>query len=151
MEAGMTRSKQIIAGLQAADPSVRFGGFPAALAALTGAPRTTRQLARAVIPDGYRIDHETREVTIYEVADTNPIRPDKAEKIADLYDELEQEEWVLRVVVLDYTGHVVADVHGWAFSPEHVAAFAPPNCLDLTPAARAATALARRVREAQED
>lgn len=148
MGSDTTRSKEIIAALQAADRRVSSGGFAKAIAAAVSP--LCRELARGIIPDGYLIDEDERQVVLYEVADTHPIRPAKADKIADLYDELEQEEWTLRVVVLDYTSHVVADVHGWAFGGWFTSRFAPPNCLDMTPAARAAADEAHKLRLAQD-
>ena len=138
----------IIAALRAKDGRVARSGFAKAIAAAISP--LCRELARGIIPDGYLIDEGGRQVVLYEVADTHPIRPTKADKIAHLYDELEQEEWTLRVVVMDYTGHVVADVHGWAFGGWHTSRFAPPNCLDMTPAARAASDEARDLRIAQD-
>lgn len=135
----MTRSKEIIAGLQGRDARIQATGFAKRLRALSDS-RYFYAAARAVLPDGFLLNDDAQEVVIYEVADTNPVRADKALKLAELDDELDEVGWSLRVVVLDYTGHVVAEVPGWAYHPAYTSEVAPPNCMDLTPAARAVAA-----------
>lgn len=139
---GRTRSKDIISALKAKNPEVHDRGFAKALGKLSDSS-LLQAAARAIIPDGYEMRHADCELVIYEVADTNPIRPAKAERIGELADEMDEACWSLRVVVLDYMGHVVADLPGWAYSEAYTSDFAPDNCLDMTPAAKAAVRRAR--------
>jgi hypothetical protein len=130
----MTNSKRIVAALMAINPEMRNQGFAKALAALSDSEHFYK-LARSIIPDAYVITDE--EVIIYEVADTHPIRDNKAEKLSELCDELDDIGLAMRVVVLDYTGATVADTPGWAYMPTYTGFFASEACMDLTPAAKA--------------
>jgi hypothetical protein len=136
----MTRSKAIIAALHLVDSRVQSKGFARRLSALSDS-RHFRAATRGVLPDGFVVNEDAAQVVVYEVADTNPIRPGKAVRLAELADELDEIGWALLVVVMDYTGHVVAEVPGWAYEPAYTEAYAPPNCLDMTPAARTAADL----------
>jgi hypothetical protein len=133
---GDTASKRVIAGLMKIDPEIRSSGFRKSLAELSSS-RYFLEAAGAFLPDGYLLDHDEARVLIYEVVDTHPIRPDKAACIAELSDELDDIGWELLVVTLDYTGHPTSELPGWAYMPAYTSMVAPPNCLDMTPAARA--------------
>lgn len=130
-----TRSKAIVREMMQGDAEVRRDGFASAMRRLCDSA-SLYAAARAILPDAYRIADD--EVILYEVADTNPIRPAKAQHIAELADEVDEIEMLLRVIVIDYTGHVIADTPGWAYGSSHTADYAPNHCMDMTPAARAA-------------
>jgi hypothetical protein len=131
-----TASKRIVDGLIRKDARVRKSGFTKAVSALSDSSYFAAA-AKGIVPDAYLLDHDERVVVMYEVVDTHPIRPKKADRIAELSDELDDIYWTLRVIVLDYTGHTVCDVPGWAFLAGYTQLFASPNALDMTPAAMA--------------
>lgn len=132
---GDTNSKRVVAELMAADPNVRDKGFPKSVAALQPDSRYFAECARRIRPDAFKIVDGV--VTIYEVVDTHPIRPAKAEHIAELADELDDIGLELAVLTLDYTGHVTSALPGYAYFPIYTSRFASEACLDMTPAARA--------------
>lgn len=121
---------QIIARMQAVRPWVRRRHFAKALSVVSDS-RVLYAAARGIIPDAYEVADGV--VTIFEVADTHPIRASKAERIADLFDELEEYGWELWVTVLDYMGGTTAHVPGWCY--QRALEIAPANCMDMTPAA----------------
>ena len=130
-----TPSKKVIRELMSRDDNIRCTGFAKAMSELLDASEFL-EACRRIRPDGYAITDD--EVILYEVADTHPIRQGKASHIAVLADFVDEAERLLRVVVLDYTGNIVADVPGWAYASNHTDEHAPDNCMDLTPAAKAA-------------
>lgn len=129
-----TRSKLIVRELVASDPGIRRTGFAAAMRALSDSA-ILAQAASGIVPDAFSVTGD--EVILYEVADTHPIRSSKAQRIAILADEVDELGLLLRVVVIDYTGHVIADIPGWSYGASHTDEFAPASCMDMTPAARA--------------
>lgn len=64
----------------------------------------------AILPDAYRIADD--EVILCEVAYTNPVRAAKAQRIAELSDEVDKSGVPLRVVMIGYTGHIISDTPG---------------------------------------
>jgi len=123
-------TNRIIGRMMAANPGIRRSGFAKALAAISES-RVLYQRARAILPDGFEIGDGV--VTVIEVADTHPIRAAKAARIFELWEELEEYGWELEVAVYDYMGGMVAKVPGWTFG--RACEIAPPNCMDMTPAA----------------
>lgn len=132
----VTHSKMVVAELMAGNPAIQYKRFSKALAVIPDSADVCAA-AYGIVPDAYLIDEDA--VTIYEVADTNPISRDKAARISNLYDELDDIGLDLRVIVLDYAGGMIADLPGWAYGPSLTQQYAPENCRDMTPAARAVT------------
>ena len=130
----ITHSRQIIADMMAANPNVKCKGFAKAMRELFAWPEVG-EIASGIIPDGYHVSHERREVTLIEVDDTHPINEFKASKLGDLADAMLEDEWALIVIVVDYAGNVKAAVPGWCFLPAYTARFVPEGCRDFTPAA----------------
>jgi hypothetical protein len=120
----------ILARMMAVNPAIRRGGFAKALAVISES-RELYRYGRTILPDGYEIGDGV--VTLIEVADTHPIRAAKAGRIAELADELDEYGWLLEVAVYDYMGGLVAKVPGWTYG--RACQIAPPNCMDMTPAA----------------
>lgn len=131
---------RIVMRLQSTRPDVRDKGFAKALAAVSPC-RDLYTMARGIIPDAYEVGDGV--ITIIEVADTHPIRAAKAERIAELWDELEEYGWELWVEVYDYMGGMTAKLPGWCYG--RGLEIAPPNCMDLTPAALAAHMEAKEI------
>ena len=131
-----TASKRIVAALMKKDARIKKAGFAKALRALCDYQYFANAV-KGIIPDAYLLDHDERVVVMYEVADTHPIRAAKADRIAELSDELDDIYWSLRVVVIDYTGHTVCEVPGWSFLAAYTQLFASPAAMDMTPAAMA--------------
>jgi hypothetical protein len=129
-----TRSQQIIADMMAANPNVKRTGFAKAMREAFDWPEIG-EIAGTIIPDGYHISHERREVTILEVDDTHPINELKASRIGDLADAMLEEEWDLVVIVVDYAGNITAAVPGWCYLHAYTKPLTPPGCRDFTPAA----------------
>ena len=130
-------SNRIVASIMARNPSVKDAGFRKAIRAQF--PDSDIGDCCRFVPDAFHISPETETVTLIEVVDTNPIDAEKADKIADFSFALDDIEWEVVVLVLDYVGNVSAAVAGVAFSAAYTQGIAPPNCRDLVPAAKAVT------------
>lgn len=127
---GQKPTDAILSRLEAVNPCVRRSGFAKALRAISES-RVLYEAARKILPDGFTIGDGT--VTVIEVADTHPIRASKAERLSELAEELDEHGWLLEVAVYDYMGGLIAKVPGWAYG--RALEIAPPNCMDMTPAA----------------
>lgn len=133
-----TASSRVVAGMMAADSGIKNRGFPAACEAITGL-LATREVARRIIPDAFRVTADDCALVIYEVDDTNPISREKAGKITALNDELDDSGWTLTVVVLDYVGHEVHRMPGWCFASYYIDKYLPEYAKDASPAASQVT------------
>jgi hypothetical protein len=62
-------------------------------------------------PDAFRIDEEAQEIFVYEVEVTHRVTEGRVERYADLWWALDEEYWLLRLIVVDrFENHTEIDV-----------------------------------------
>lgn len=112
--------QRLISRYVASRPGTRTAGFPDAvrriLATFTvdGAECNTGEFAELLerafplrfLPDAFRVDEETRTLTLVEVEVSNRISPAKWLAIADLHWLLDEEPWAVELHVVARTGDV---------------------------------------------
>ena len=111
------KSDAIIEALRGMHPNMRKDGFHSAVQTMFPDDKDLAEIIGLIRPDAFAIHHDTKEIDLIEVVDTNPITKEKAVHIYRAAEHLLDLGWTLGVVTFDGAGNLTSHVAGVFYAP----------------------------------